>query len=181
MISGCRPIGLLGVVVSMGLAGNGFAEVPPEAEIDEAGNVIIEGDIVIGSSAEEIPEGFSLTGFSIGSSLTGFSTGSSLTGFSTGSSLTGFSTGSSTSTDWPRGIIPFRIDPGANAATVQHIIDAIAHLNQNTGLRLIDFAEAARIGFSTADFIEFQQHATRCDSPIGVQGGQQNIRLMDPM
>ena len=163
MISGCRPIGLLGVVVSMGLAGNGFAEVPPEAEIDEAGNVIIEGDIVIGSSAEEIPEGFSLTGFSIGSSLTGFSTGSS------------------TSTDWPRGIIPFRIDPGANAATVQHIIDAIAHLNQNTGLRLIDFAEAARIGFSTADFIEFQQHATRCDSPIGVQGGQQNIRLMDPM
>ena len=73
---------------------------------------------------------------------------------------------------WPNGRIPYEIDAGM--PDQQRITDAIAHWEQNTGIRFVlrDGSNAA----TYPDFVHFQSGGG-CSSMVGKRGGRQDITL----
>ncbi len=71
---------------------------------------------------------------------------------------------------WRNGIIPFVIHSSIrnNATSLSAVRAAINHWNSRTCLQLV-----ARRGES--DFVEFREHASACQSPVGRRGGRQRI------
>lgn len=68
---------------------------------------------------------------------------------------------------WPGGVIPYEIDPALPEPA--RVTDAIAHWHERTPLRLVPRSgEGDYLCFIPADV---------CDSPVGRQGGRQEIRL----
>ncbi len=73
---------------------------------------------------------------------------------------------------WPSAVIPFELDPSLfTAAYVRLIQSAIDYITGSTHLLLVPATSGDRIRFIAAN---------ACSSPVGRQGGAQNIRLMDP-
>jgi len=71
---------------------------------------------------------------------------------------------------WSRNVVPFEIASDVPQATRDRITAAVTHWNSNTIVRL-----QARNGES--DFVRFVKHADSCLSPVGKQGGMQQIKL----
>ncbi|HEY5880831.1 MAG TPA: M12 family metallopeptidase [Nakamurella sp.] len=71
---------------------------------------------------------------------------------------------------WPNGVVPFVIDAGLPSQN--RVTNAIAHLEANTGIRFV--ARAAQ-----ANYVRFVSNgdANFSSSPIGMRGGQQQIRI----
>jgi hypothetical protein len=71
--------------------------------------------------------------------------------------------------DWPGAVVPYEIAAGFSAAQQQWILDAVADWNAHTPFYL-----PPRV--NQADYIRFVP-SNRCQSPIGHQGGMQDIQL----
>jgi hypothetical protein len=75
---------------------------------------------------------------------------------------------------WPRGIIPFEIEP--SLPNQQRVTDAIAHIQSRTRLRLVQ-----RTAANQAQYPNFVRFVSRdgCWSWVGMRGGMQEISLGD--
>jgi hypothetical protein len=71
---------------------------------------------------------------------------------------------------WPDGIVYYTIASSVTEARRNVIQDAMDHWTENS---CITFVERT----TEADYVEFIQPASGCSSPVGRQGGKQNIRL----
>ena len=77
---------------------------------------------------------------------------------------------------WPGGVIPYEIDSAYSAAERQIINDAINHWNSVTPYWLRP-RQAALWPFVDPDYIRFVRTTGVCSSPVGRQGGRQDINL----
>lgn len=73
---------------------------------------------------------------------------------------------------WPRGRIPYEIDP--SFPNPQRILDAIAHVEQNTRLRFVRLTPQNAAQFP--NFVRFEA-LDGCWSHVGMRGGMQQISL----
>ena len=68
---------------------------------------------------------------------------------------------------WPRGVVPFTIDPALPDQA--RVNDAIAHWHKRTGIKLVERT-------NEQNFVTFRP-GSGCSSPVGMRGGQQFITL----
>jgi len=71
---------------------------------------------------------------------------------------------------WPRGVIPYEIDP--NLPNPNRVVSAINHVNNNTNVRWIE-------RYGETDYVFFTMGNLFCFSYVGKQGGEQKILLED--
>ena len=71
---------------------------------------------------------------------------------------------------WKGGVVPFVISPSLDPAKRQIVRNVIATWNAETCVQFVERRE------SDPDFVEFVQSDAMCQSPIGRQGGRQEVR-----
>lgn len=70
---------------------------------------------------------------------------------------------------WPNGVIPYEIESGFASGDLQEIVDAISTINSSTNIIMVErTVEDNYVNFRTG---------SGCSSPVGMQGGKQNITL----
>ena len=73
---------------------------------------------------------------------------------------------------WPNGIVPYSIHP--QLPDHKRVHDAIAHWQEKTVIR---FIPKRRHDHNSAVFVEEDDPEAHCTSPVGMRGGEQEIRL----
>ena len=126
------------------------------------GMAYFEGDVVLGTTAD-----MEAIKAEVESRLPAFSLANSIS-YAIGIAL------SKSRSLWPNRTIPFLIEPGFPEAW--RIDEAIAHIQENTNLRLVPRTNEAR-------FIMFRNHISENSAPVGMRQAQSEhtIRLQNPL
>ncbi len=150
------------------LSGPGFTDVPVRYA-NVAGRAIFGGCIDMGS-VEEVEQRSAQVRLSLAQAAEQSSNNNGIDVAAAVPVMMGIGLPPDSSYLWPNGVVPFVID--ANLPAQQRVTDAIAHFNANTGIRFVPRT-------TQANYVRFVSNgdAGFSSSPVGMRGGEQQIRL----